>query len=83
MQQFESTRLIVGNPPPSIKGAGGVGRSPRGVAGGGGGGASLLERGANLEKGGFDIEMGRGLPLFYYFTVPLHLLCVGEKIKLL
>ena len=70
------------SPPPAIKGAGGVGLSNNWVAWGGGG-ASLLERGANLEKGGFDIEMGRGLPLFYYFTVPLHLLCVGEKIKFL
>ena len=64
-------------------GGGGGGGRGGGGGGGGGGGASLLERGANLEKGGFDIEMGRGLPPFYYFTVPLHLLCVGEKIKFL
>ena len=33
----------------------------------------LLERGDNP-----DVEI-RGLPLFYYFTVQLHLLCVWEK----
>ena len=32
------------------------------------------------ERGKIDIEM-LGLPLFYFFTVQLHLLCVGEKIK--
>ena len=36
---------------------------------------TLLERGENPENG-VDVEMG-GLPLFYYFTVQLHLLCVG------
>ena len=43
----------------------------------------MLERGDNLEKGGVDIEMGGGgeLPLFYYFTVELHLLCVWGKSK--
>ena len=34
----------------------------------------LLKRGDNPEKG-VDIEI-EGLPLFYYFTVKLHLLCV-------
>ena len=34
--------------------------------------------GINLKRGG-DAEMGGGgLPLFYYFTVQSHLLCVGK-----
>ena len=41
----------------------------------------LLETGGNLEKGGVDIQMGGRLPLFYYFTVQLHLLCVWGKSK--
>ena len=39
----------------------------------------LLEREDNPEKGGGLIKKWGGLPLFYYFTVQLHLLCVGEK----
>ena len=47
----------------------------------------LLECGDSLENGGVEIEIeggggrGEGLPLFYYFTVQLHLLCVQEKSK--
>ena len=44
----------------------------------------LLESGDDLENGGVDIEIGgggEGLPLFYYFTVQLHLLCVQGKSK--
>ena len=44
----------------------------------------MLERGDNPERGGgvrwVDIEIGR-LPLFYYFTVRLHFLCVWGKVK--
>ena len=32
------------------------------------------------EKGGIDVEM-EGLPLFYYFRVQSHLLCVCEESK--
>ena len=42
----------------------------------------LLERGDNPEKGeGVDVEMGGGggLPIFYYFTVQSHFLCVWGK----
>ena len=45
----------------------------------------MLDRGDNLEKGEDDIEMGvgeeLGLPLFHYFTVQLHLLCMGGRSK--
>ena len=44
----------------------------------------LLESGDDLENGGVDIEIGgggEGLPLFHYFTVQLHLLCVQGKSK--
>ena len=43
---------------------------------------SLLERGITLKRGrGWcrNWRESRELPLFYYFTVQLHLLCVGEK----
>ena len=42
----------------------------------------LLERGDKPVKvggGGVDVEMGVGLPLFYYFTVQSYLLCVRGK----
>ena len=32
-------------------------------------------------KRGVDVEMGTGLSHIYYFTVQLHLLCVGVKLK--
>ena len=43
----------------------------------------LLERGNNPEKRGegVDVETG-GLPLFYYFTVQFHLLCVSRTVRL-
>ena len=45
-----------------------------------GGTKTFARKGDNPEKGGGggDVEM-RGLPHFYYFTVQLHLLGVGEK----
>ena len=46
-----------------------------------GGTKTFPRKGDNPEKrrgGGVDVE-NRGLPHFYYFTVQLHLLGVGEK----
>ena len=37
----------------------------------------LPERGDKPEKGSLMYKWGRGLPLFYYFTVQSRLLCVG------
>ena len=39
----------------------------------------LARKGDKPEKGVVDVEMGGGLPLFYYFTVQSHLLCVWGK----
>ena len=38
---------------------------------------SLLERRDNPEKGGGGCCRKRGVAIFYYFTVQLHLLCLG------
>ena len=62
---------IVG--PPLIKGGGGVGPSKNWVTWGGVP-KTLLERGV-------DVEMEGEFALSYYFTVQLHLLCVGKKSK--
>ena len=48
-------------------------------SGGGGVPKTLVERGDKPEKG-VDVEMS-GLPLFYYFTVQYHFLCVLGKSK--
>ena len=55
----------------------GVEHSKNRVTSGGGGSTFFLERDDKPEKGG--LCRNRGLPLFYYFTFQLHLLCVWEK----
>ena len=68
--------LIVGNPAPFIKGGYDF---PKIGSLGEGGQKVLLQIRDNLEMGRIDIGMRGGcgdLPLFYYFTVQLHLLCV-------
>ena len=40
----------------------------------------LLEGGTTLKRRGVNVEMG-GLPLFYYFSVQLHLVCVAGTSK--
>ena len=77
---LEGCPNIVGTPPspPLLKGGGWLDlpkiESLPGVP------KILLERGDNPEKRGVSVEMGC-MPLFYYFTVQLHLLCVGVKVK--
>ena len=71
-------KIIVGTPSPLLRGGGGgVGPSKNWVTAGGEGGNFLLERGDKPEKGVWC--RNGGLPLFYYFTVQSHLLCVREK----
>ena len=67
---MESLHNIVGTPPPPYLRGQGVGPSKNeslGVV------PKIL-----LKKGGGDIEMG-GCHFFWYFTVQLHLLCVGRS----
>ena len=75
--KFPSAAYIVGTPPPPIiiKG-GGMWPSENWVTRGGVT-KFFAGKGETAEKEGWC--RNGGLPLFYYFTVKSHLLCVGGK----
>ena len=75
------SRNIVGPPPPPlIKGEGGGGNGVGRLVLGGY--QKFCQKGEiTLKKGGWYRNGGGELPLSYYFTVQLHILCVGKKVK--
>ena len=70
--------IMIGTPLPLLKGGGEAQDLPKIESLGGRGVPKfLLERGDNPEKGG--LMQKQGTATFYYFTVQLRLLCMGEK----
>ena len=72
---MEHTTLVrPPHPAPIIKGGGEDLPKIESLGGGGGRKGITLKRGVDVEIGGEGCH-------FYYLTVQLHLLCVGEKVK--